>query len=62
MKLFNGWRLSINYNGDPTRDMYAKRLTIYLLKDKEYIKTEQEEKEVWLPLLKDSTTSTGYKL
>tara|TARA_Y100000114_G_scaffold36586_1_gene32105 strand:- start:455 stop:643 length:189 start_codon:yes stop_codon:yes gene_type:complete len=62
MKLFNGWRLSISYNGDPTRDMYAKRLTIYLLKDKEYIKTEEEEKEVWIPLLKDSTTSTGYKL
>lgn len=62
MKLFNGWRLSISYNGDPTRDMYAKRLTIYLLKDKEYIPTEEEEKEVWVPILKDSTTSTGYKL
>jgi hypothetical protein len=62
MKLFNGWRLSVSYNGDPTRDMYAKRLTIYLLKEKEYIKTEEEEKEVWVPVMKSTITSTGYKL
>ena len=62
MKLLNGWRLSISYNGDPTQDMYAKRLTIYLLKDKQYIPTEEEKKEVWVPVMKSTTTSTGYKL
>jgi len=62
MKLFNGWEIYIRYNGDPTRDMYAKRLTISLFKDKPYIKTEEEEKQTWVPILKATTTSTGGKL
>ena len=59
MQLFNGWHLSINYNGDPTRDMYAKRLTICLLKDKPYYPTEEEKKGAWFPAMQASVTSTG---
>lgn len=57
MKLFNGWEIFVRYNGDPLRDMYAKRFSIYLIKDKEYIPTEAEEKfemgKTYVPLIKN---------
>ena len=56
MKLINGWRISVNYDGEPLRDMYAKRFSIYLFKDREYIPCEAEiEKE--LKNLKTNSTN-----
>lgn len=62
MKLFNGWEIYIRYNGDPLLDMYAKRLTIFLFKDKPYVETEEKENQTYVALSQDTTTSTGGKL